>query len=224
MRLSSGPSAHVQRLAALEHPDSTFMQLLGSPLITQDGARGLVESVAHHALCLLVIPRLLFEAFGHQDQIESAVRTRAELPTQRVGVDRHVVAQGITDPADRAALADTLLAVLKSKLGQRTIRSFFTVAVAGNGYRLWEAQMRAPKDSGIALARHVIQTSAGGVHLLEAGVDLHSVSKLLGHAHLSTTSRYLRMARPGHGAGDNALALLSQLPSTPPPSPAQPRH
>ena len=165
LQLSSGPNAHIERPAALEHPESTFMQLLGSPLVTQVGPRGLVDSVAHHALCLRAIPRLLFEAFGHQDQIGKAVRTRAELPTESVGVDRHVFAQGITDPADRAALADTLMAVLKSKLGQRTIRSFFTVDVAGNGYRLWEAQMRAPKDSGTALARHVIQTSAGGVSI-----------------------------------------------------------
>jgi len=55
------------------------------------------------------------------------------------------------------------MAVLKSNLGQRTIRSFFTVDVASNGYRLWEAQLRAPKDSGAALARHFIQTNAGGV-------------------------------------------------------------
>ncbi|MEY4562342.1 MAG: hypothetical protein RLZZ618_1619 [Pseudomonadota bacterium] len=81
------------------------------------------------------------------------------------------------------------------------------------------------KVGGIHTLRHCFAT-----HLLEAGVDLHSVSKLLGHAHLSTTSRYLRMARPGHGAGDNALALLSQLPRSPsppppsPPSPSQPRH
>ena len=85
LRLSSGPNAHIERPAALEHPDSTFMQLLGSPLVTQDGPRGLVESVAHHALCLRAIPRLLFEAFGHQDQIENAVRTRAELPTAERG-------------------------------------------------------------------------------------------------------------------------------------------
>ncbi|MDP1692115.1 MAG: hypothetical protein Q8L49_09250 [Burkholderiaceae bacterium] len=165
LRSSSGPNARIERPAALEHPDSTFMQLLGSPLVTQHGPRGLVESVAHHALCLRAIPRLLFEAFGDQDQIENAVRTGAELPTESAGVDRHVFAQGITDPVDRAALADILLAVLKSKLGQRTIRSFFTVDVAGNGYRLWDGRMRAPKDSGTTLARHVIRTSAGGVSI-----------------------------------------------------------
>ena len=72
LRLSSGPNADIERPAALEHPDSTFMQLLGSPLVTQAGPRGLVESVAHHALCLRVIPRLLFEAFGYQDEIKTA--------------------------------------------------------------------------------------------------------------------------------------------------------
>jgi integrase/recombinase XerD len=79
------------------------------------------------------------------------------------------------------------------------------------------------KVGGIHTLRHCFAT-----HLLEAGVDLHGVSKLLGHAHLSTTSRYLRMARPGYSAGGDALALLSQLPKTPPPpptpSPPQPRH
>lgn len=79
------------------------------------------------------------------------------------------------------------------------------------------------KVGGIHTLRHCFAT-----HLLEAGVDLHGVSKLLGHAHLSTTSRYLRMARPGYSVGGDALALLSQLPKTPPPpptpSPPQPRH
>ena len=81
------------------------------------------------------------------------------------------------------------------------------------------------KLGGIHTLRHCF-----GTHLLEAGVDLHGVSKLLGHAQLSTTSRYLRMARPGHSAGGNALDLLSQLPKTPPPPPppspppSPPRH
>lgn len=70
------------------------------------------------------------------------------------------------------------------------------------------------KTGGIHLLRHCFAT-----HLLEAGVDLNSVSQLMGHAHLSTTAGYLRLARPGQGAGPNALALLSNLPQMSSPLP-----
>jgi integrase/recombinase XerD len=62
-------------------------------------------------------------------------------------------------------------------------------------------------------------------------LNLNSISQLLGHAKLSTTSRYLRMARPGYSVGDRALALLAHLPkiepkaaASPPPRPPSSLH
>lgn len=83
-------------------------------------------------------------------------------------------------------------------------------------YYVARAAAGITKVGGIHVLRHCFAT-----HLLESGIDLSSISTLMGHAHLSTTSRYLRMARPGHCAGDAALALLSQLPLV---SPAQHKH
>ena len=163
LRTSSGPNALIERPVALDHPDSTFLQLLGSPLVTHAGPRGRVESLAHHALCLQPISRLLVETAGYQAPTDNDVQPHVEPTGPSMGDYRDAIAQESIDGTDRLELADTLMAVLKSKLGHRTIRSFFTVDVASNGYRLWNPHLRAPRDSGTAMARHSIQTDAGHV-------------------------------------------------------------
>lgn len=70
------------------------------------------------------------------------------------------------------------------------------------------------KRGGIHTLRHCYAT-----HLLEAGVDLHCLSQWLGHRHVSTTTRYLHLARPDapDGARRAPLALLlGTLPSIAP--------
>lgn len=68
------------------------------------------------------------------------------------------------------------------------------------------------KRGGIHSLRHCYAT-----HLLEAGVDLHSLSQWLGHRHVSTTMRYLHLARPDvpDGIRRTPLALLSTLAGPP---------
>lgn len=77
-------------------------------------------------------------------------------------------------------------------------------------YRAACAHAGITKRGGIHTLRHCYAT-----HLLEAGVDLHSLSQWLGHSHVSTTTRYLHLARPDapDGAKRSPLALLGALPA-----------
>lgn len=61
------------------------------------------------------------------------------------------------------------------------------------------------KEGGIHSLRHAFAT-----HLLESGVDLHTISRLMGHDHLSTTARYLHLQQVSVKT-DSPLDLLSGL-------------
>lgn len=60
-----------------------------------------------------------------------------------------------------------------------------------------------PREGGIHTLRHAFAT-----HLIEAGVGLHTVQRLLGHGHLSTTMRYVHLARSHLTGTTSPLELL----------------
>ena len=66
-----------------------------------------------------------------------------------------------------------------------------------------KARAGITKAGGIHALRHAFAT-----HLLEAGVDIHSIQRLMGHEHISSTLRYFHLARKHLAATPSPLELL----------------
>jgi site-specific recombinase XerD len=71
-------------------------------------------------------------------------------------------------------------------------------------YHAAKARARISKEGGIHSLRHAFAT-----HLLEAGVDIHTIQRLMGHGHISSTLRYFHLARKHLTGTPSPLELLA---------------
>jgi site-specific recombinase XerD len=85
------------------------------------------------------------------------------------------------------------------------------VSTAQKFYTAAKGRAGITKRGGIHALRHAFAT-----HLLEAGTDLHTIQRLLGHGDLRTTMRYFHLARQTVLATPSPLEWLDQAPALPP--------
>ena len=91
-----------------------------------------------------------------------------------------------------------------SQRGSRPV----SISCAQRVYERAKREAGVRKRGGIHALRHAFAT-----HLLEAGTDLHTIQRLLGHRHLGTSMRYFHLAQKTLAERPSPLDLLPTLPS-----------
>jgi site-specific recombinase XerD len=110
-------------------------------------------------------------------------------------------------------LSPRLLEVLRDYFRRERPGEFLFPSRDGKGHlctgglkqAFFHAKLRAEidKPGGIHLLRHSYAT-----HMLEAGADLHTLQRLLGHRSIRTTTRYLHLMEPARCAARACPELL----------------
>ena len=70
-------------------------------------------------------------------------------------------------------------------------------------FKAAKARAAITKRGGIHALRHAFAT-----HMLEGGVDIHTIQRLMGHGHISSTLRYFHLARRHLASTPSPLELL----------------
>ena len=186
---------------------------------TQPQVLARAEISALFAACTRPIFRVMFQC------IYSAGLRVSEVCALRVGdidsePDRMCVrvAQGKGGKDRYTLLSPTLLGFLREHARSYGWGRWVFANRAGSGpidikcvqraYQGAIARAQISKPGGVHTLRHCFAT-----HLLEGGVDLHTIQRLLGHRQMGTTCRYLHLISPqfNRPAGGDPLDLLAQL-------------
>jgi integrase/recombinase XerD len=198
--------------ATLKRPDEQFCiprarqpQKLPEILSRQEVERLLLAAVELKHRCLLMT------VYGAGLRVGEAVRLKvSDIDSERMTIR---VEQGKGKKDRYTVLSQRLLGVLRQYwLAYRPRQWLFTNRRGDEPLSIGTAQKifyRAKKQAGITKQcgihglRHAFAT-----HMLEAGVDLHTIQKLLGHGHIGTTMRYLHLSRGQLAKHDSPLDLL----------------
>ncbi len=207
--------------AVLEQPRASFVIPLAKAPATQPELLSRLQIAQLFAACTHPARRVLLQTI-YATGLRVSEATTLRVADIDSAPDRMCirVAHGKGAKDRYTLLSATLLAILRGYARaykprewlfcDRTGAAALSIDTAQRTYQGARHRAHITKRGRIHVLRHCFAT-----HLLEGGVDLHTIQRLLGHGHIGTTSRYLHLISPQFAApkeGD-PLDLLARLPS-----------